>query len=188
MRKRLGIIALVAFGAMMVHAPIAEASSEVTDFGSIEGLPVSEDSLSSELLLRGAKTAFMSGGGDGYRIVGEWDDKNGRRVVMRERARSKIQSKHGLSANAPRVVTQYAPKIETFNGGDRVEYRLPMDHIRCEGWGPARKCRKLETRDVLAVVGFNKVTDGRPYGVVTTYCPWVQGRCPDWVVNSPQLK
>ena len=106
------MIALAAFGALMVHAPIAEASSEVTDFGSIEGMPVSKDSLSSELLLRGAKTAFMSGGGDGYRIVGEWDDKNGRRVVMRERARSKIQSKHGLSANAPRVVTSVLPRLE----------------------------------------------------------------------------
>lgn len=54
---------MAAFGAMMVHTPIAEASSEVTDFGSIEGMPVSEDSLSSELLLRGTRTAFMSGGG-----------------------------------------------------------------------------------------------------------------------------
>lgn len=60
---------------MMVHAPIAEASSDVTDFGSIEGMPVSEDSFSSELILRGTSTAFMSGGVDGYRIVGEWDDK-----------------------------------------------------------------------------------------------------------------
>lgn len=49
---------------MMVHTPIAEASSEVTDFGSIEGMPVSEDPLSSELLLRGTRTAFMSGGGE----------------------------------------------------------------------------------------------------------------------------
>lgn len=72
--------------------------------------------------------------------------------------------------------------------GDRYEYRLPMDHISCSGWGPFKKCRKVETTDILTVVGFNKIRDGKPYGVVTTHCLGYQGRCPQWIINSPQIK
>ena len=72
--------------------------------------------------------------------------------------------------------------------GDRYEYRLPMDHISCSGWGPFKKCWKVETTDILTVVGFNKIRDGKPYGVVTTHCLGYQGRCPQWIINSPQIK
>ena len=44
------------------------------------------------------------------------------------------------------------------------------------------------TPDILTVVGFNKIRDGKPYGVVTTHCLGYQGRCPQWIINSPQIK
>ena len=96
------------------------------------------------------------------------------------------QNKHGLSIRASQASTKYAPKIK--RSGDRYEYRLPMDHISCSGWGPFKKCRKVETTDILTVVGFNKIRDGKPYGVVTTHCLGYQGRCPQWIINSPQIK
>lgn len=63
-----------------------------------------------------------------------------------------------------------------------------MDHIECHGWSPLKKCEKKRTTDIVTVVGSQKIRNGLPHGVVTTYCPGCNGACPDWISRSPQLQ
>lgn len=188
--------ALLLMANLSQPAANASTSAPTEDFGVIPGTVESYDSTAEEILSEAAalknfhtsvdsELSFFGNKGP-YTIVSQWTDKNGKLVYLREKARAKNQNKHGLSIRASQASTKYAPKIK--RSGDRYEYRLPMDHISCSGWGPFKKCRKVETTDILTVVGFNKIRDGKPYGVVTTHCLGYQGRCPQWIINSPQIK
>lgn len=105
-----------------------------------------------------------------------WQDLNGKTVILRNGAWDKIRDKHNLSVKAVKVSTQY-PDRQPHHSGTRYEYQATYqerdDHGRIEHE------QKVET-----VVDFRHFEWGDTKGVVTSYCPPIQGKCPSWIKKT----
>jgi hypothetical protein len=140
---------------------------------------------------------------DADTIEAEWKDVDGWDTVIRLGwwaggtstkgfGVRKIDQKHNLSIADVKATTMYPRPI----GGkvripntNRYEYRTDVLHIQCSGWWIFKSCRPVGVQTVLAAVDFTNPYKGqhKPFGVVTTYCEGIQGRCPDWVRNAANV-
>ena len=190
--KRYGIWATIAASIMAACVPLPHATALDSplseDYGIIQGSSISQldNLISADRVIAGTATNSAAEANP-YEIVNRWQDKDGNNIVLRRKVRDKIANKHGLSVRTVQKVTQYAPRIDKV--AETKNYFLPMDHIQCRGFGPFKRCRKVGSQDIKVAVDFKlnaKYND--PWGVATAYCVGTDGRCPDWILNAPQLQ
>ena len=113
-----------------------------------------------------------------------WINREGRTINLRRNIKTKIESKHNLTWRVPRAVTNYYSKKYYVNG-QKYTYEAKVHHIRCTGWFFWRKCRIIDTVTVLTSVDFRTNTsDGKHFGVTTTYCKNRGNLCPDFVKKA----
>lgn len=190
--KRYGIWATIAASIMAACVPLPHATALDSplseDYGIIQGSSISQldNLISADRVIAGTATNSAAEANP-YEIVNRWQDKDGNNIVLRRKVRDKIANKHGLSVRTVQKVTQYAPRIDEV--AETKNYFLPMDHIQCRGFGPFKRCRKVGSQEIKVAVDFKlnpKYAD--PWGVATAYCVGTDGRCPDWILNAPQLQ
>lgn len=114
-----------------------------------------------------------------------WQDYKNRYTPIRANVLTKIETKHNVTYKVARATTKYpAPGQAGPGGGTSWSYRTPVHEVKCSGWWIFRTCKVVRTVWVKAVVDFRRLSDNRPYGVVTTYCEIGMDRCPDFVKNA----
>lgn len=128
-----------------------------------------------------------------YEVLWHWDESRGKLVNYRRGyyddatkrgfGDEKIMRKHNLNYKTTFTVTRYPqPGSPSPQGGTSFEYRTPVSHVKCSGWLIFRRCRVVETRELLASVDFRLVSGG-PFGVVTSFVEGYE-KAPDWVKNA----
>lgn len=110
-------------------------------------------------------------------LLYSWTDFQGTRVAMRWGTGSwgyvKITKKHNVDASTAKASTRFAdPSGFSVQRTARV-YFAPVLHIKCR---LKLLCRFAGKTDVKTV---NETRNDQ--GVITTFCPGYQPRCPDWV-------
>ncbi|MCQ8773105.1 hypothetical protein [Streptomyces telluris] len=135
-------------------------------------------------------------------LVGQWKDRDGWTVYMRQGyydpvrdkgfGLAKIEQKHNLTMKAVEATTKYprpgAAGKQKFAGyPDTWNYFTDVLHVKCSGWWIFRTCRVDKVQPVRAGVDFSFKVPMLPKGVITAYCEGVQGRCPDWVKNAVNI-
>ncbi|WP_205704756.1 DNRLRE domain-containing protein [Kineococcus indalonis] len=133
-----------------------------------------------------------------YKVWASWRDVNGRTIYLRQgyydaaRDRgfglTKITQKHNLTTAAVRAGTRTVKP--RYVSGEKWEYAVPVYDVRCgRGLGVFRRCYVKSQVTLLTSVDFRRVDptqtrDNSTMGVITSHCPPVQGRCPDYVKNA----
>ncbi len=108
------------------------------------------------------------------RVVDSWRDGANRIIRLRAVPARKVAD-HGLTRRTVRRVTQIAPRQH--ESGTSYKYETYATQWRCGWWS----CTKVREQMIRVVVNNRVMNDGRFYGVVTAYCPPIQGQCPSWV-------
>lgn len=117
-------------------------------------------------------------------VLYQWKDQVNKTMLIRSNIESKIRTKHNLTWKVARTTTQYAAK-RYHQAGTTYRYETPVYRVTCSGVWIFRKCKVAETVNVRAVVDYRTNTsDGRTYGVVTTYCLTGAELCPSFVKNA----
>ncbi|GAA5226981.1 hypothetical protein GCM10025778_15140 [Paeniglutamicibacter antarcticus] len=112
-----------------------------------------------------------------------WKDNAGKTVNLRSNVNTKIVNKHNLTWKVARTTTKY-PARKSFQSGTSWRFETPVYRVTCSGVWIFRKCKVAQTVTVRAAVDYRTNTsDGRPYGVVTTYCLGYT-LCPSFVKNA----
>lgn len=118
-------------------------------------------------------------------VVHSWPDVNKRYTPLRKNVNAKINSKHNVTYKVARATTKYpAPGKAWKVSGTKWNYETKVNQVKCSGWWVFEKCKVARTVWALSSVDFRKLSDKRPYGVVTTYCKGISGKCPDFVKNA----
>lgn len=113
-----------------------------------------------------------------------WTEKDGWIVTLRSNINDKIVNTHNVSWRVARAVTQH-PEEKWLVSGTKYNYSIPVNDVRCTGLLWWRECKVVRTVTVIAGVDFRANTsDGNPFGVTTTYCRGIPGKCPDFVKNA----
>ena len=92
---------------------------------------------------------------------------------------------HNLTATNARIAIQhpkpgYPRKLAATK--DTWNYVTSVAHVVCTGWGIFRRCKVVETVDILVGVDFTPIdSQGNTKGIITGFCVGHSGRCPDWV-------
>jgi hypothetical protein len=101
--------------------------------------------------------------------------------VLRRNVDQKIRDKHNVTWATARAASKHGKSV--FVAGTKWQYTIKVQELKCN-W-LRTQCKKTgKSTTVLTSIDFRKVTDKRPYGVVTTYCVGIQGKCPDYVKKS----
>lgn len=130
-------------------------------------------------------------------IKSTWKDVKGRTMVMRVGSYNpktqsgwglaKVIGKHNLTTKAVQAATKYTPTRYQNNTSTAYAYYQPVQKYACSGWGIFRKCKVVATTNVVTVHETKAPSDGKPRGVITSYCQNYQPRCPDWVKNAANI-
>lgn len=134
---------------------------------------------------------------DRYNSIEEWNDVDDWASHMRlgwwdggDRGfgLEKIEQKHNLDTRIARAVTQRprgywvgSPEKNPENG-EAFEYFGNFVKIDCSPIA-CLPFPSIDTEEVRVVHDFRRLSDGRPFGVVTAYCTG-KTVCPDWVKDS----
>lgn len=119
-----------------------------------------------------------------YPVRYSWNDNGRRQINLRTNIDDKLRSKHNLTWRVARATTQWNQGRQHL-GGTRYKYETLVNNVRCSGWWIFRKCTVIDSVTVRAVVDMRTDTsDGKRFGVVTTYCPGRGDWCPSFVKNS----
>ena len=117
-------------------------------------------------------------------VLYSWLDRDSRTVTLRSNINTKIVNTHNVNYRVARATTKY-PQHKWFVSGTKYNYSTPVNEVRCSGILWWRTCKVVRTVTVMAGVDFRTNTsDGRPFGVTTTYCQGYAGACPDFVKNA----
>lgn len=131
---------------------------------------------------------------DRYTVLETWKDRGGRTVVLRRgyyhRSSDsgfgwwKAVRKHNLNKAAIRAGTKYA-KTRYHQSGTKYMYEMPVNKVKCDGWGPFRKCKVIDRRTLKTPVD-TRIPRGRKvqFGVITSYCANEFWKCPNWVKEA----
>lgn len=113
-----------------------------------------------------------------------WTNREGLQINLRRNIKEKIESKHNLTWKVPRAVTNSYYKKYHVNG-QKYSYEAEVHNIQCKGWAAWRKCQSVDKVIVITSVDFRTNTsDGKQFGVTTTYCKGRGDWCPDFVKNA----
>lgn len=117
-------------------------------------------------------------------VLYSWRELDNKLVTLRSNINDKIVNTHNVNYRVARATTRY-PKSKWFVSGSKYNYSTPVNEVGCSGILWWRKCTVVRTVTVMAGVDFRTNTsDGRPFGVTTTYCQGFPGRCPDFVKSA----
>lgn len=116
-----------------------------------------------------------------YDIVSTWSDLRSRAMVLRQGPWDKIRVKHGLTISTVQKVTQREDR--TFEAGTTWKYETIARLYTCRTF-PWPECEVTDEQLVRVIDQTRLLSDQKKYGVVTAYCPPLQGLCPAWVNNS----
>ncbi len=153
----------------------ADAASTTTSPGQTQVMTTANYTRTTEYTVQLAKAKQQPH--DTY-IANSWNDVNGKTVYLRNNAWYKIRDKHNLSIKAVRVSTQYPDsKNREAAGSPNYVYLATFQERSSRG-------RLIHQQVVRTIVSFRDYEWGGTKGVISSYCPPIQGKCPSWIKET----
>lgn len=118
---------------------------------------------------------------DYYDILSEWGDSEGRSLLIRQGRYDHLSINHGLTLSTVQKVTQRENRVS--DGGTRYRYQTIARLYTCSTF-PWPECTITAEQPILVVYDTHPALDSREFGVVTAYCPPLEGLCPSWVNSA----